>query len=187
MDSARQHAEEVMRHYKKTGNRLHLEGMRAELAGMYLNVREFENVIEPSEKALHFFEQVKHQRWISSLSNNLAEAYFETGQIEKAKSYVHRVLQLEVARSRPYALYTLGLIHQYEDNLTHAETAFLEGIRTAQDNTDPFIEAYLQRALGKMYLHFHEKDKSKAPLESAVQLFKKMGLESEVIETKKHH
>jgi tetratricopeptide (TPR) repeat protein len=185
LDVARQHAEEVMVYYEKIGNRLQLEGMRAELAGMYLNVREFEAVIEPAEKALHFFEQIKHDRWISAICNNLAEAYFETGQIEKAKAYVHRVLQLEYPRSRPNALYTMGLVHQHEQDFTRAEASFQEGIQVAQQNSDRFLEAYLQRALGKLYLHLQEYDKGKVSLEMAMRLFEHMGLDREALETSK--
>lgn len=88
--------------------------------------------------------------------------------------------------SRPYALYTLGLIYQHEEKLADAEVNFQEGITIAQQNGDRFIEAYLQRAIGKMFLHLQAHNKSQATLEKAVQLFEQIGLETEVIETSRH-
>ncbi len=139
-----------MSYYAEIGDRMQVEGMRAELAGMYLNVRQFEEVIEPSEKALQFFERIKHDIWISTISTNLAEAYMETGRLDKAKEMAFKALRLEIPNARPYALYTLGHIHDRESNPAHAVVAFTEGIEVARANSDPFIEAYLQRALGAL-------------------------------------
>jgi tetratricopeptide (TPR) repeat protein len=184
MDRARQHAEEAILTFEKTGNRLSQESVRAELAGMYLNVRQFEQVIEPSERALRFFSGINHQRWISSICNNLAEAYLETGRLEKAKEYVHRVLQLEFPESRPNAMYTLGLIQQQEGDHKAAEAAFLEGIRVAQANSNRFLEAYLQRELGKLYCRLGEDGRAVEPLQTAAGLFEQMGLAREAAETR---
>jgi tetratricopeptide (TPR) repeat protein len=174
-----------MKHYGETGNRLRLEGVRAELAGMFLNVRQFEAVIEPAERALRFFEQIKHERWITAICNNLAEAYMETGQIDKAKEYALRVLHMEVPVAQPNALYTLGHVHERQGNLGHAEVSFREGIQIAQAHHNRFLEAYLQRALGNLYLQMERYEESRARLEAALKLFKEMDLEAEVAETNK--
>jgi tetratricopeptide (TPR) repeat protein len=183
IEDARIYAEATMAHYTDIGDRLQLEGMRAELAGMYLNVRRFEEVIEPSEKALRFFERIKHDQWISHISANLAEAYLETGRLEEAKEMVFRVLRMEVAPARPYALYTLGHVHDRQGNLAHAATSFAEGIETARANSDPFIEAYLERALGALQARDGRAADGIAHLEAALRLFTEMGLQHEVTET----
>jgi tetratricopeptide (TPR) repeat protein len=182
IDDARVHAETAMSHFAAIGDRLQLEGMRAELAGMYLNVRQFEAVIEPAERALAFFERIKHQRWISAICNNLAEAYLETGRLDQARQHALRVLQLEIPRSRPYALYTLGHIHDREGHTTYAEVSFGEGIAVAQTNDDRFIQAYLARALGALLAREGRPD-GMANLEAALKLFSEMGLQHEVAET----
>lgn len=180
MDEAQAHAEKAMAYYAEIGNRLQLEHMRAELAGMYLNVRQFEATIEPSEKALLFFEQIKHERWISAISTNLAEAYMETGRLDEAKAMVFRALRLEIATARPYALYTLGHIHDREANPAHAATSFNEGIEIARANSDPFIEAYLHRVLGALLGRNGQPAEGQQHLETALRLFKEMGLEYEI-------
>jgi tetratricopeptide (TPR) repeat protein len=159
MDLATEHSQFAMNHFEEIGDRLQLEQSRAELAGMYLNVRQFGKVLEPAEKALRFFEQIKHDRLISVTTSNLAEAYLETGNLDKAKEYAFRVLQLENPRSRPYALYTLGHVHRKQEALENAETCFKEGIQVSKQNEDIFIEAYLQRALGQLYrrLQYHNR------------------------------
>ncbi len=180
IDVAKFHAEAAMAYYKKVGNRLRLEGTRAELAGMHLNLRQFQQVITPSEKALQFFEQIQHEPWISSLCTNLAEAYLETDQLEKATQYAQRVLHMELPRSRPYALYTLGLVHQRQERFEYAAVSFREGIQVSQDNGDRFIEAYLQRLLGRLLLKQKQNAESRQTLEIAQSLFKAMGIDREV-------
>ena len=184
IDQARFHAEIAMSHYGEIGDRLQLEGMRAELAGMYLNVRQFEEVIEPSEKALLFFERTKHELWISTISTNLAEAYMETSRLEKAKEMVFKALHTEMPNARPYALYTLGHIHDRQGNPDHAAVSFREGIEVARTNGDPFIEAYLQRALGELYLKAGQTVDGLEHLDNALTLFGKMSLGQEEEATK---
>lgn len=184
IDQAEIHAEKAIHLFEHLGDRVQAEGMRAELAGMYLNVQQWDRVIAEGEPALAFFENINHMPWISSLCNNLAEACYEVGQTAKAKQYAFRVLQMEIPRSRPYACHTLGLIHQKEGDPIAAETVFLDGIKTAQMNEDPFIEAYLQRNLGRLYLAGRRQVKALPCLETAVALFSRMGLEHEVEATK---
>ncbi len=183
LEDARMHAEVAMVYFADIGDRLRLEGVRAELAGMYLNVRQFEEVIEPSEKALQFFERIKHDTWISHISANLAEAYLETDRLEKAKEMAFRVVKMELPLPRPYALYTLGHIHDRQGNPAHAETSFAEGVATARANGDPFIEAYLERALGALLARGGRMADGAAHLEAALKLFREMGLQHEVTET----
>ncbi len=178
--AANEHAEKAMAHYAETGNRLQLEGMRAELAGMYLNIRQFEEVIEPSEKALRFFERIKHDIWVSTISTNLAEAYMETGRLDKAKEMVFKVLRLEDASNRPYALYTLGHIHDLEGNTAHATTSFREGVELARANGDPFIEAYLRRAFGTLLTRDTPSVEGLEQLTTALEMFTEMGLMHEI-------
>lgn len=178
-DAVQIHANEAMAHYQTLGNRLMVESVRAEAAGVYLNVGRFEQVIAPSEQALQFFEQIQHTPRIASLCNNLAEAYLETGQLNKAKQYAQRVLRLEERRSLPYALYTLGLVHQREGQPEYAQTSFREGIQLAQRNGDRFIEAYLWRAFGRFHLAQQNHPAARQTLEQALPLFQSIQLSHE--------
>ena len=138
---------------------------------MYLNVRQFEQVIEPSRRALSYFEEIGHERWISSICTNLAEAYLEVGQLDEAMSHAQRVLQLENPRSRPYALYTLGLIHQRQGRADYAMVAFEDGLRVAQRNGDRYIEAFLQRNIGRLHRQEGREQAAAAALDAALALF----------------
>ena len=185
IDDARNYAEAAMAFYAEIGDRVQLEGIRAELAGLYLNVRQFDAVIEPSEKALQYFERIKHEDWIAHISSNLAEAYMETGRLEEAKAMAFKVLRMEIAPDRPYALYTLGHIHDRQGNPSHAVTSFTEGIEVAQANGDPFIEAYLQRALGALLVRTDQLSRGMSHLDNSLKLFADIGLEHEVTATMK--
>lgn len=179
------HSEQAMEYLASIGDRMQLEGVRAELAGSYLNVRRFESVIEPASQALQYFERIKHDQWIVRIATYLAEAYMETGDLVKAREYAFRALRMEVASSRPYALYTLGHIYVKEANPAHAETSFSEGISIARMNEDPFIEAYLQRSLGALHRDNGRPEESATCFTYALELFKRMGLQHEVEETEK--
>lgn len=183
VDIAEEHAQAAMQYFEQIGDRRQLEGVRAELAGVYLNARQFERVITPAEQALRFFEAMNYERRIAATCNNLAEAYFEVGQVDKAKEYAFRVLLLEIPRAQPYARYTLGLVYEQEGNLEHAEAAFKDGVEMAQNNQDKFIEAYLHRVLGALFLRQKKRAQGRDSLANSIELFKQMGLEHEVTAT----
>jgi hypothetical protein len=94
-----------------------------------------------------------------------------------------KALRMEMPSARPYALYTLGHIHDREGNPAHAATSFAEGIETARANGDPFIEAYLERELGALSARAGRPADGIAHLEAALKLFTEMGLQHEVAET----
>jgi tetratricopeptide (TPR) repeat protein len=183
IEEGREHAEIAISHYAEIGDRLAQESMRAELAGMYLNVRQFDTVIELAEKCLPFFERIKHERWVAAIANNLAEAYLETGQFDKSRAMVFRVLRMEIAPMRPHALYTLGHLHDREGNPAHAVVSFREGIEVARANSDPYIEAYLLRALGALLIKGGQAADGLEHLDSALKLFGEMGLAQEAAAT----
>ncbi len=181
--TAERHGAAALDYHQRTGNRVKLEGIRADLAGMYLNVRQFERVIEPSRRALSYFEQIGHERWISSICSNLAEAYLELGQVDEALSHAQRVLQLENPRSRPYALYTLGLIHQRQGRADYAAASFEDGLHVARRNGDAYIEAFLQRNLGRLLRQEGRAEAAAAALDAALDLFRRMNLSDEIART----
>ena len=183
MATAERHGAAALEYYQRVGNRVKQEGLRADLAGMYLNVRQFEQVIEPSRRALSYFEEIGHERWISSICTNLAEAYLELGQLDEAMGHAQRVLQLENPRSRPYALYTLGLIHQRQGRAEYASVAFEDGLRVARRNEDTYIEAFLQRNLGRLHRQEGREEAAVAALDAALALFRRMNLAAEATVT----
>lgn len=176
---AREHGTAAMSYFHKIGDRFNQEVIRVQMAGAYFSAREFDKYIPLAETALPFFEKIKHERWISALCNNLAEAFFETGHVDKAKEYVFRVLRMEVPRSLPYAHYTLALIYEKENQWEHCETAIRQGIEIAKQNEDKFVEAYLQRQLGNFYINRGDLDQGQRPLQTALQLFDHMELDKE--------
>ncbi|MCB0014120.1 MAG: ATP-binding protein, partial [Anaerolineales bacterium] len=131
IEAAEAAAYKAMALFEKLGDRVMVEGTRADIAGWYLNVRQFEKTIGPGEEALRFFEGIKYDRRISSLCNNLAEAYCELGQTARARELAGRVLQMEHPRALPNAFYTLGRVNHLEGTLETAEHSFQEGIRIA--------------------------------------------------------
>jgi len=97
--------------------------------------------------------------------------------------YAQRVLQLENQRSRPYALYSLGLIHQRRGRPDYAAVAFEDGLRVAQQNGDLYIEAFLQRNVGRLMRETGRAGEAAAALSAALDLFRRMNLAIEIATT----
>lgn len=166
-------------YYRRVGDKVNLEGVRADLSGVYLNMRQFGRFIPLAEQALRFFESIRHEGRVEQLTVHLAEAYLETDRLDEAAAYANRALVMESPRQRPYALYTLGLVHQRQGRPEHAAVAFADGISTARNNHDRFIEAYLHRLDGRLRLEQGDPAAARAALETALGLFEEMGISYE--------
>jgi tetratricopeptide (TPR) repeat protein len=64
---AHEFAAEAMAYFQRVGNRLQLEGLRAELAGFYLNVGRFAESIEPGKEIIMFWTSRKALQIFSSI------------------------------------------------------------------------------------------------------------------------
>ena len=182
--AAEQHYGVAIDYYKRIGDTLNLEGARADLSGVYLNMRQFDRFIPAAEHALSFFEGIHFEPRISQLTAHLAEAYLETGRLDEAAAYANRVLVMEEPRLRPYALYTLGLVHQRQGRPEYAASAYSDGIRTAQHNGDRFIEAYLHRLFGRLHIEEGDWQSGQVEMDTALSMFADMGIEFEVESTR---
>lgn len=184
LETAQHHAEKLFEICERTGDRLLLENMRAELAGFYLNVGRYAETIEPAEKALLFFERVKNEIRLPHVYSNLAEAYYETGQLEKAEEFAFKARNSENLRVQPYACYTLGLIHQAKENPQSATDVFQFGLQVAVQTEDQFIAAYLHRVYGLLLLSQNRQEEGTTQLQNALDLFIEMGIPHEIEKTK---
>lgn len=177
------HAEYYSNHamdwYKHKGDRPGLEGTRANLAGMYLQSGEFEKVIQIGKKALQFFEKVKNTGWISSLSYNIAEAYYELNQLDLAQKFAHKAMMTEDNFIQPYALYTLGLVDHKNNVFEDALKKLSQGIDYADANNDIFIGAYLRRAIANLYFEREQIHDAVRYLEESRDAFNEMSLHEE--------
>ena len=183
MDAAEEHAAAAMAYYQRVGDRLRLEGLRAEMAGTYLNLGRYDKVIAPSEQALRYFEQMGHDHWPGIICNTLAEAYFETGDVTRAEEYARRVIATENPLVQPYGMYTLGRVHEAQGDAARAEQVFGSGLQWAERIEDTFIAAYLQRALGTLLLAQARRAEGEAALREALRLFGELSLAGEVAQT----
>ena len=179
IDVAQHHGKQAMAGFHKIGDVLRVEWMRADLAGMQLQVGNYAAVLESAEKALRFFEQINNVEAISATLCNLAEAHLELGNLDRASDLALRVLQLEEPYYQPYAHYTLGLACQRSQAIEQAIDVLQQGIQHASN--DRFIHAYLQGALGRTYLLQNSKTQAIAHLTMAQEAFSAMGLEQERI------
>lgn len=184
LPAAQHHYDIAIDYFRRIGNSVNMEGARADLSGVYLNLRRFEEFIPRAEASLRFFDLIGHEPRIAQLSADLAEAYLETGRADDALVYANRVLQLESPRQQPYALYTIGLVHQRQGRAAFAEVAFSDGISIARANEDRFIEAYLHRNRGRLWAEAGDFSTAREALATALDQFDAMGIAHEAAATR---
>lgn len=180
IELATYHAEEAKAYYIEIGNRVLQETIQMEIAGMYLQAEQFEKVIEYGEPALTFFRKVRHQTARFVLLNILAQAYFEIGNIEKAKEYANKVRLEESPGQYALACYTLGRIHLHNKKAGLAEAVFTEGFKVAVEQKDIYMQAYLLRERSKAYTLEGDMVQAKRDYDDALELFNQMGLDDEI-------
>ena len=183
MVHAEYYSKEAMTWYKKKGDRLSLEGTRANLAGMYLQAGEFEKVIANSEKPLKFFKNIKHESWIASICHNMSEAHLELGNIDEAEQLAYQVVQTEDTYNQPYAMYTIGLVNERKGEYELAHKILSQGLEIAEQTGDRFISAYLHRVFGSVLIRLGQIEKANEHLSESHQIFNEMSLHDEASET----
>lgn len=183
ISTAKNHANQVFVICERIGDRLLLENMRAELAGFYLNVGRFADVIEPAEQALTFFEKIKNDLRLPYIYSNLAEAYYELEHLEQAEQYAFKARQSENPRIQPYACYTLGLIYKAKKKHQAAEDMFQFGLQIATQTEDKFIAAYLHREYGSFLMELDRSKEGLLHLQTALNLFTELNIPHEIDKT----
>lgn len=171
------YGQQVMAYYEQVGNRVRLEGARADLGIVYHESGDYQTAVDHYSTALQFFTQVQHRPRIANITVNLAEAYYELGEFAKAFSLASQVRQMEEAPDKtPYALYIIGSIYDQQNKYKDAEQIFTQSIQIAQKFNDNYILARCQRALGCLYMQQNETiSQGKPLLQQALEQFEQMG------------
>lgn len=180
LDEARLHLQAALDYYEAIGDRLRWEKARNTLSGIHFHAGEFAEVIAINEASLPFFEQAKIPYYVGVTAANLAEAYFETGNLEKAEFYARKTLAQEETHAYPYALYTLGLVRRAQGALPEAESFLRQAQASAADNSDGYMEAYALRLLGELLLEQGQKEAAGQVIHQALRLFQQLNLPSEI-------
>ncbi len=110
-----------------------------------------------------------------------------------ARSRTHKGIPEEVSNiwpawrlphSYPYALYTMGLIKRGKGDLVDSAVWLEQAQKVAQQNHDPYLEAYVWRALGETWAANQQPEEARGAYAQASTLFTEMGIEAEAAKTK---
>ena len=184
LDEARGYLQAAIDYYETIGDRLNLEKARNTLGGIYYQAKEFEQVIAIGEASLPFFERANIPYYASMTSANLAESYFELGNLTKAEYYAHKTLSMEDANAFPYALYTLGLIQRSRKKYVEAEAILQQAQEISAANSDSFMEAYALRLLGEIVAEQGRRETAVQLIEQALQQFETLNIQPEILATR---
>lgn len=180
LDEARLHLQAALDYYDTIGDRLSWEKARNTLGGIHFQAREFAQVITIGEASLPFFERAKIPYYASVTTANLAESYYELGDVDKAAFYAHKTLSLEETHAYPYALYTLGLVYRARKKHEEAEKVLRQAQEVAADNADGYMEAYALRLLGEVLAEQQKREEAVAAMRRALGQFERLGIQPEI-------
>jgi tetratricopeptide (TPR) repeat protein len=153
------------------------------LAYIYIQTQQFVQAVDAAKTAWRTFKAIGSPYYSAVSAVNLAEAYLETGELEKAEETAYEALNLEEAQTMPYALFTLGQVRRRRGEWESAAQHLLESARLARVNQDQYMEAYAQRTLGELLVEQEQMAEARAYLEMALSLFQQLGIEDEVRRT----
>ena len=142
-ENAIHYHQQALAFYEQMGDRVRTEEVRSNLAGVYVQFKQFEAAREPAQRALAFFSARKNSYWIAQNMSNLATVYFELGDFPQAQQYAERTLEQEEPQSYPYALFTLGQVRHAQQQWDEAIAYFARVRQIAQQNEDHFLLAQL--------------------------------------------
>jgi tetratricopeptide (TPR) repeat protein len=183
LEEAVAHAAKAVAIYERLGDRVNLERMRSNLAFIYVQTRQFRAALDVGAAAYAFFQMVRDPYFAAATGANLAEASFELGDLAGAARYATEVLALDHRFTTPYAQFTLGQIDMARQSYGGAIGNFTASMQIAQQNNDPYLVAYAQRALGQAYLALSALGSAEQHMAGALALFRQLGIPGEVTAT----
>lgn len=184
IEMAQKHYTEALDLYSQIGDSVSGHRTRSNLAVMHLHAGEYGLCIQQGEQALAFFEKLRQPFWIALNSSNIAEAYFESNDLEQAELFSQRSLHQEEASARPYALTTLGQVFRARGNTRESERYLREAILCAQDAQDKWAEAPAWRALALTLRDMGNLVTAQEAAHTALALYEEMKLSKEVARAK---
>jgi TolA-binding protein len=116
---------------------------------------------------------------------NLAESYYELGDLDKAEFYAQKTLTMEETHTFPYALFTLGLIRRRQKKYTEAEKILRQAEQVAADNADGYMQAYAMRLLGEILADQNKQEDAAQMLRRACHQFEHLNIPAEIEATQK--
>ncbi|MBC8076882.1 MAG: hypothetical protein H7Y32_12460, partial [Chloroflexales bacterium] len=182
-DEAVTHAAQAIAIYERMGDRVNLEKMRSNLAFIYVQTRQFQAAIEVGQPAYDFFVAVGDPYFAAVTGANLAEASFELGYLDAAGRFARAVIDLGDRFAAPYAHFTLGQIGMARRQSAAAVAEFTLSMQLAQQNDDPYMVAYAQRALGQAYQATNDHGAAMQQAQAALVLFRQLDIAGEISAT----
>lgn len=183
LEAAVTHAAQAIAIYERMGDRVNLEKMRSNLAFIYVQTRQFQAALDVGLPAYNFFVAVRDPYFAAVTGANLAEASFELGNLDSAGRFAREVLGLGDRFAAPYAHFTLGQIALARAQPPMAVADFSRSIQLAEENDDPYMVAYAQRALSQAYHAAGDTAAAEQRGQAALALFQKLDIVSEISAT----
>lgn len=182
-DEAITHAQSALMIYDRMGDRVSVASIHATLAFTYMHLKQHLAAIEAATQAYTFYKASRYHYRLSVSAGNLAESYLELGDLVRAQQFAEEVVQLNEPTTMPYALFTLGSVHERQQEWESSQRRFAESLKLAEKNEDTYLVACAQRALAKGYQQHGLLAEAQRAFSRALALFEQLELANEVAET----
>ncbi len=182
--------EKAMRKYEGAISRLEMLGLpgqvervRTNMSAMLMLSGNNEKGINQALEAIKFFEKVGAETWVARNANNIADAFLEDGELDKAEAYARKVIELEDPNTYGYGLFTIGGIYNLREDHLQAIEVLKMSLSQSEKNDDRYLSAFCFQALGESQIGLQNSDKALAVLKEAHVLFSEMNIPSEIEKT----
>ncbi|MEI6827754.1 MAG: tetratricopeptide repeat protein [Desulfuromonadales bacterium] len=125
-------------------------GVSSFIGGIYITLRNYDEGLKYSNKALAIRRDLEDSTGISQELNNIATIYTQTGQTEKALEYYQQSLDVEPNKSKKANTYgNIGVLYLVSRRAAEAEPYFIKALDIAENNGDYQGQATFLTRLGQ--------------------------------------
>jgi tetratricopeptide (TPR) repeat protein len=176
--------ERACQYYQTSGNLSLLAGVKANQAGLYVDMGRSAAAIAPAEEALELYTRLGESQGRGHAAHNLANAHQALGNLEVAADYARLAIKVGQPGVKPYSLLTLAEIRLAQQNLVEADEYCRQSIEAGERRHDQRITAYAWRVRGQAHLAGQQPDRARPAFEQALELFQQLNVPQEVEQTR---
>lgn len=181
LDAALGYYQRAVRLLEQTGGSLWVLGaLRMNTGHACLRLKQLDRADEQLRTALAYFDQAQQRDFLPELYGLMAETSWARADLDAAKAYGQRSLDLaremDMPREAGYTLRILGEIARAEGRLEHAHDHFAESYRTLAEAGDEYESAQVRLAQARLYAAQGRREPALAALAECAPVFTRLAI-----------
>ena len=144
----------------------------------YFTISSYKKAKVSYNKAIHIYEKINNQKDLSVAYGNKAGIYTNTGQIDSAKIYLHKALELNIefnnAKQLFYNYYNLGIGESIQNNNLEVIKFAIKALEQSQILNDQRLIGHSNSLIGLAYLDLELYEQANQYFQKALKLFEQI-------------